>query len=233
MALPAVPFAPANPPSAAAAALLVVIGGSAAVFLVLYVLAVFADTVGVGLPGLPGALDPTGAGSLPGLWGTGWLGVAAVLAFATGLRVGDASLLRLALLPAVLGLAETSDLAARLEPGAAALFGVSSGLPAAKLLADGVTGGLVLVASLAAARGGTAGARLGRRCLVAMLVAGGASVACDLTVSALGVLCPATPVAGRVETIEETIELALCVLVAAAVLGTTLDIASDGDRHEV
>lgn len=228
VALPAARVASAAPPSTDAA-LLTVTGGSAAALLVLYGFACVADMAGCRLPGLIAALDPVHPGSLPELWGAGWLLVAAVLSLAVGFRANNAALLGLGLLPAALALVEATDLAARLEPAAAAVLGISSGLPAAKLLADGLASGLVLAAALGAALGTASrtpatSARAGRRCLVAVLAAGGASVACDLAGSSLSPTLAAT---WMLHTVEESLELGLYSVVAATVLAATFRTVSD------
>lgn len=218
MALATVPLRPAPP---AAAALLVVAGGSAGALLAFYLIALLAGRAGFGLPGLVTALDPASPGSLPALWGAGWLGLAAIVALVVGCRGGEPALLRLALLPMILGVVEAADLAARLEPEIAGMLGVASGTAGAKLLGAGLAGGLVLIAAVSAACGRSAVAATGRKCLAALLVAGSLSLTCDVAAS----LCKGSVLGRALVALEEAAELGLYAFLASLVLGSALETA--------
>lgn len=218
MALATVPLR-STPP--AAAALLVVAGGSAGALLVFYLIALLADWAGVGVPGLMPALDPASPGSLPELWGAGWLGLAAIAAFVAGSHAGEPALLRLALLPMILGIVETTDLAARLEPEIARMLGLTSGTAGAKLIGAGLAGGFVLITVVSAACGRSAVAVTGGRCLPALLVAGSVSLTCDITAS----FCKDSALGRALGTLEEVAELGLYTFLASIVLGSALEVA--------
>lgn len=206
------PAAPAGP--SAAAALGSLAGGSVVVLLLLYAAALAGDLAGLSVPGLVAALDPARSGSLPELCGIAWLTAAGIASLGTALRAGDGRLFGLGLLPMVLVTLEVFDLAARLEPQAGALLGAASGTPAAKLAADLEASGVVLVAAaISAAYGGA----VGRRCLLVLLLLGGASLGCDLA----GRLAP-LPLVWILEQTEETLELIMYTAIAAGVLAATL-----------
>lgn len=192
-------------------AILPVTAGSAGIVLALYGVAALADRLGHGLPGLAAALDPAVTGALPELWGQSMLLLAALAAVLQVPRTGRPDGLAIAALPLALLVGESGDLAARLAP----LFASAPSEPLGKLAAALAIGCVVATAAAVSLRvPGTPN----RALLGALLLGGAVSLGGDLLADILEHAGHGSRQVHALVLIEETAELLLYAVVAAAAL---------------